>query len=249
MSALSTEDVTLSARDGTSLRAYVAHPAEKPRAGLLVFQEAFGVNAHIRDVTERFARQGYLAISPDLFHRTAPGFESGYEDFAAVMPHLSALTDPGLEADIRASFDWLQKSSDAKALPTAAVGYCMGGRTACLAALTVPLACSISYYGGGIAPNPRGAGLLDRLKDLRAPMLFFWGGKDSHIGPEQTLAVVAALRAAKKTYVNVEFSDADHGFFCEARGSYNAAAAAQAWPLTLAFLSTHLAARTLGADA
>jgi carboxymethylenebutenolidase len=244
MSALSTEYVTLSAGDGTSLRAYVAHPAEKPRAGLMVFQEAFGVNAHIRDVTERFARQGYLAISPDLFHRTAPGFESGYEDFAAVMPHLGALTDPGLEADIRASFNWLPKE-----LASGAVGYCMGGRTACLAALTVPLACSISYYGGGIAPNPRGAGLLDRLKDLRAPMLFFWGGKDSHIGPEQTQAVVAALRAAKKTYVNVEFSDADHGFFCDARASYNAAAAAQAWPLTLAFLSTHLAAHTQSADA
>jgi carboxymethylenebutenolidase len=244
MSALSTEYVTLSAGDGTSLRAYVAHPAEKPRAGLLVFQEAFGVNAHIRDVTERFARQGYLAISPDLFHRTAPGFESGYEDFAAVMPHLGALADPGLEADIRASFDWLPKE-----LASGAVGYCMGGRAACLAALTVPLACSISYYGGGIAPNPRNAGLLDRLKGLRTPMLFFWGGKDSHIGPEQTQAVVAALRAAKKTYVNVEFSDADHGFFCDARGSYNAAAAAQAWPLTLAFLSTHLAAHTRSADA
>jgi carboxymethylenebutenolidase len=248
MSALSTEFVTLSADDGTSLRAYVARPEEKPRAGLIVFQEAFGVNAHIRDVTERFARQGYLAISPDLFHRTAPGFESGYEDFAAVMPHLRALTDAGLAADIRAAFGWLQRG-DSKSLPIGAVGYCMGGRTACLAALTVPLACGISYYGGGIAPNPSGAGLLDRLKDVRAPMLFFWGGMDSHIGPEQTQAVVGALRAAKKTYVNVEFSDADHGFFCDARGSYNAAAAAQAWPLTLAFLNTHMAAHTRSADA
>ena len=249
MSALSTEYVTLSAGDGTSLRAYVAHPAEKPRAGLIVFQEAFGVNAHIRDVTERFARQGYLAISPDLFHRTAPGFESGYEDFPAVLPHLGALTDAGLEADIRAAFGWLQGGGDSKGFPIGAVGYCMGGRTACLAALTVPLACSISYYGGGIAPNPRGAGLLDRLKDLRAPMLFFWGGRDSHIGPEQTQAVIGALRTAKKAYVNVEFSDADHGFFCDARASYNGAAAAQAWPLTVAFLSTHLAAHSRSADA
>jgi len=70
------------------MRAYVAHPGVKPHAGLLVFQEAFGVNAHIRDVTERFAHQGYLAISPELFHRTAPGLEAGYTDFPAVMPHL-----------------------------------------------------------------------------------------------------------------------------------------------------------------
>src|SRR5215467_13794103 len=111
-----TESITLSVSDGTSLRAYVAHPAGKPRAGLMVFQEAFGVNAHIRDVTERFAGQGYLAIAPDLFHRTAPGFESGYEDFSVVMPHLGALTDAGLEADIRAAYGWLE-GGDSRGLP------------------------------------------------------------------------------------------------------------------------------------
>ncbi len=91
-----TEYVNLSVSDGTSMRAYVAHPEGKPRAGLLVFQEAFGVNAHIRDVTERFAREGYLSISPELFHRTAPGLEAGYTNFPEVMPHLQALTDAGL---------------------------------------------------------------------------------------------------------------------------------------------------------
>jgi carboxymethylenebutenolidase len=79
-----TEYVNLAVSDGTSMRAYVAHPEGKPRAGLLVFQEAFGVNAHIRDVTERFAREGYLAISPELFHRTAPGLEAGYTNFPEV---------------------------------------------------------------------------------------------------------------------------------------------------------------------
>jgi carboxymethylenebutenolidase len=242
-----TEYVTLSPPDGTSLRAYVARPADPPRAAILVFQEAFGVNAHIRDVTERYARQGYLAIAPDLFHRTAPGFESGYEDFAMVMPHLRALTDAGLSADIRAAHEWLRNNADDLAI--GAVGYCVGGRTACLAALTVPLACAVSYYGGGIAPNPNNAGLLPQLKDLSAPMLFFWGGLDSHITPEQVQAVNGALRAAKKNYVNVEFSQADHGFFCDARGNYNATAAAQAWKLTLAFLDEHLAGQTRSADA
>src|SRR5438132_6438281 len=98
---LKTEYVTLSVADGTTMRAYVAHPAGKPRAGLLVFQEAFGVNAHIRSVTERFAREGYLAISPELFHRTAPGFAIGYTDMGPAFEQLQALTDPGLEADIQ----------------------------------------------------------------------------------------------------------------------------------------------------
>src|SRR6202158_2723604 len=105
---LHTEYVNLSAGDGTALRAYVARPAGKPRAGLLVFQEAFGVNAHIRDVTERFAREGYLAISPELFHRTAaPGFEGRYDDFASVVPHMRAMKEDALEADERAAYDWL----------------------------------------------------------------------------------------------------------------------------------------------
>jgi carboxymethylenebutenolidase len=121
---------TLSVADGTSMRAYVSRPAGKPRAGLLVFQEAFGVNAHIRDVADRFAREGYLAIAPELFHRTAPGLEAGYTDFPAVMPHMQALTNEGLEADIRAAHDWLRKA--VPELKICATGYCMGGRTAWL---------------------------------------------------------------------------------------------------------------------
>jgi len=221
------------------MRAYVAHPDGKPRAGLFVFQEAFGVNAHIRDVTERFAREGYLAISPELFHRTAPGLEAGYTNFQEVMPHLQALTDAGLTADIQAAYQWL-KNGEAKSLPVGATGYCMGGRTSILAALTVPLACAVSYYGGGIAPSGFFPALLDRLQDLSAPSLYFWGGLDAHIGPDAVHAVEAALSAAKKDYVNVVFSAADHGFFCDARASYNAVAARQAWSLTLEFFNAHL---------
>src|ERR1700683_720419 len=105
------EYVTLSVADGTSMRAYISRPASTPRGGLIVFQEAFGVNPHIRDVADRFAREGYLCIAPELFHRTAPGLEAGYVDFGAVMPHMQALSDPGLEVDIRATHDWLKNSS------------------------------------------------------------------------------------------------------------------------------------------
>ena len=222
------------------MRAYVAHPEGKPHAGLLVFQEAFGGNAHIRDVTERFAHEGYLAISPELFHRTAPGLEAGYTNFPEVMPHLQALTDAGLASDIQAAYKWL-KDGGAKDLSVGAIGYCMGGRTAIQAALTVQLHCAVSYYGGGIAPGGLFPSLADRLKDLKAPTLYFWGGLDAHIGIDAVHAVEAALTAAKKDYVNVVFSTADHGFFCNERGSYNPVAAKQAWSLTLEFLKLNLA--------
>jgi len=243
-----TEFVTLSVNDGTTMRAYVAHPDCNPRAGLLVFQEAFGVNAHIRDVTERFAREGYLAISPELFHRTAPGLEAGYTNFGEVMPHMQALKDSALAADIQAAYQWL-KDGEAKNLPVGATGYCMGGRTSVLAALTVPLACAVSYYGGGIAAGGMFPPLTDRLKDLKAPTMYFWGGLDAHIGGDAVRAVEDALSAAKKDYVNVVFSSADHGFFCDARASYNAVAARQAWALTLEFFNVHLAGAATKAGA
>jgi carboxymethylenebutenolidase len=228
--------------DGTRMRAYVARPRDgQPHPGLLVFQEAFGVNAHIRDVTERFAREGYVAIAPELFHRTAPGFEGAYDNFPGVMPHMQALTDAGLEADAGAALAWLGTKEGSPGQPIASVGYCMGGRVSFLANSALPLKAAISFYGGGIAPGPRGPGLLGRSADLHAPMLLFWGLRDQHIGIEQPRAVADSLRQAGKVFANVEFSDADHGFFCDVRPSYNPQAAAQAWLLSLEFLRLNLA--------
>jgi carboxymethylenebutenolidase len=243
-----TEYINLSVSDGTSMRAYVARPVGQPKAALLVFQEAFGVNAHIRDVTERFAQEGYLSISPELFHRTAPGLEAGYTNFAEVMPHMQALTDASLAADIQAAYQWL-KNGEAKDLPVGSTGYCLGGRTSIQAALTVPVQCAVSYYGGGIAPGGMFPSLSDRLKNLNAPTLFFWGGLDAHIGMDAVHAVESALTEAKKNFVNVVFSQADHGFFCDARASYNAVAAREAWALTLEFFNVHLAGAAKRADA
>jgi carboxymethylenebutenolidase len=232
---MSTEWVTLQVSDGTTMRAYVARPDSKPKAALLVMQEAFGVNSHIRDVTERFAREGYLSIAPELFHRTGEAVECSYTDFATVMPHFSAVTDAGQTADIQAAHAWLAQSN----LPISAIGYCMGGRAAFLAGLTVPLACTISYYGGGIAPSPYFPALIDRMEELAAPILLVWGGLDQGLGLDKTRVVEDALRAANKPHVNITFSYADHGFFCDARAQHNAQASAEAWALTLAFLATH----------
>ena len=235
-----TEFVNLPVLDGTSMRAFVARP-EDPHltAGVMVFQEIFGVNRHIREVTERCAGEGYLAIAPELFHRTGPGFESGYTDMAPGRAHALAMTDDGLTADICATFDWLQNSGDAK-LPVASIGFCMGGRVACLSALTAPVTCAVSYYGSGIAPHPSyKINLLDRFAEIHAPMLYCWGGLDGFIKPENVQQVTQAMRAANKPFVSAEFSDADHGFFCDLRASHNSNAAREAWALTLAFLKNH----------
>lgn len=106
---MKTEWVTLSIHDGTSAQAYVARPSNEPaKAGLIVFQEVFGVNPHIRDITERFAKEGYLAIAPDVFHRTGERFEAAYTDYQATATHRSALTPEGLVADAEAVFTWLK---------------------------------------------------------------------------------------------------------------------------------------------
>lgn len=222
----------LALSDGTTMAAYVARPAGEVRAGLMVFQEAFGVNAHIRDIVDRLAAEGYLAIAPELFHRTGEHLEIAYDNYPATAPHMSALTAEGLLADARAAFDWLQ-SQGVKS--TGAIGFCMGGRTAFLANSALPLSASVSFYGGNIAPS-----LLDRIPNLHAPQLFFWGELDDHIPRAQRLQVTGDMQRQSKHFVNVEFSNAGHGFFCDARASYQPEAARQAWALTKDFLTTHL---------
>lgn len=236
-----TANLKLKVTDGTAMGAFLVRPQPRDqRPGILVFQEAFGVNGHIRSVALRLAREGFVALAPDLFHRTAPGFEGGYGDFQSVLPHIRALTEAGIEADVSAAHEALCAESDVDRGRIACIGFCMGGRVSFLADLVLPLRAAISYYGGGIAPSHMGPGLLGRAGELRAPILFYWGGLDKHIGPEQHRAIVDALHAANRTFVNVEFSDADHGFNCDERPCYNPAASKQAWALSLSFLRTQL---------
>lgn len=236
-----TEKVTLTVSDGTSMNAFVARPAGGGKSpGVMIFQEAFGVTAHIRDVAIRFAREGYVAIAPELFHRTAPGAELSYTDFAAVMPHMQALTNENQQSDIRAAFSWLQKDSQADSARIGCVGFCMGGRTSYLASATVPLQAAVSFYGGAIGPSSRGPSILPLAPQLNAPMLFFWGGLDKHIPPEQTRPIEDALQEAGKEFVNVRISFADHAFFRDGGPSYNAKATALAWALTKDFLERNM---------
>jgi carboxymethylenebutenolidase len=229
---LARENLKLKVGDGSEMGAYTARPRDGKRLpGIMVLQEAFGVNSHIRDVTERLAGEGYVAIAPELFHRTAPGFEGDYSDFPAVMPHLRAVTAETAEADLRAALGWLQGAPFVERERIYSVGFCMGGRVSYLANAALPLRAAASFYGGGIAPD-----LLDRAGELHGPMLLIWGGLDKHIGPDQRGAVAEALSRHKKTFVNVEFSDADHGFFCNERAAWQPRAARQSWALLLEFL-------------
>jgi carboxymethylenebutenolidase len=235
MSSANSEHIEIKVDDGTTMVAWVARPAsEVPERGILVFPEIFGVNAHIRDVTDRFAALGFEAIAPELFHRTAPPmWEGQYDDLASAMPHMQAMTDDGLESDIRATYKWLKRNHDLGD-NIACVGYCMGGRTAFFANTLLPLKAAISYYGGNIPM------FLNRTNELSGQMLLFWGELDHHIPPEQRNQVTGAMQEAKKEYINVVFSNADHGFFCDARKSYNPGAARLSWDTTVSFLDARL---------
>lgn len=231
MSEIRTSRVAVQVADGTEMSVYVARPEGNDRApAILVFQEAFGVNDHIRDIAERFARDGWLALAPELFHRTAPGFEGSYDDFPSVRKHVEALTVPGLEADIRAAHE-LARNDPGSDGRVASIGFCMGGRTSYLANSIVPLVAAVSFYGGGIAPA-----LLDRAADQKSPLLMFWGGLDKHIGAADRAAVREALETAGKPFIEVLVSYADHGFNCDRRASYQPDAARDAWVLATSFL-------------
>ncbi len=121
---------------------------------------------------------------PNCFIAPDSGFESGYTDMNPGRTHAQAITDDGFTADIKATFDWIKQSGGAQ-LPIASIGFCMGGRVACLSSMVAPLACAISYYGGGIAPHPfYKVNLVDRFSEIKAPILY-WGGLDGFIKPEK----------------------------------------------------------------
>ncbi|TGE28241.1 dienelactone hydrolase family protein [Hymenobacter metallicola] len=227
--------VTLTAADNSHFSAYTAFPTlEGPHPGMILLQEAFGVNGHIRAVADRLAQAGYVVIAPELFHRTAPaGLEIPYSDFASAAPHYQAITPEGLTADVQAAYTWLRNQPNVTE-KIGSIGFCLGGRVSFLTNAVLPLAAGVSYYGGGTHH------LAGRAAELHAPHLFFWGGQDKHIPKEQVDAVMAALDAAGKPYLNTVISYADHGFLCDERPSYHAEAAQEAWALTLAFFNEKL---------
>jgi carboxymethylenebutenolidase len=230
--------IELSVGDCSLMHAYISMPAKVNTRfpALMLFQEAFGVNHHIRNLADRFAEEGFIVIAPELFHRTAHfGFEGNYNDFDAIAPHFKALTETELEADILATWDYLQQNPLVLHDKIASIGYCMGGRVSFLANTVVPLKAAVSYYGSRIVPD-----LIKRASMLNGPMLFFWGGLDKHISTDVVFGVTDGLDKARKPYISKFIPDADHGFFNDERASYNEHAAKESWAMTLTFLNENL---------
>ena len=220
------EMITLTAEDGHKLAGYRATPREKPRGGLVVIQEIFGVNSHIKSVTDGFAAEGYLALAPAIFDRAEPGFETGYrqEDI-----------DRGRAVRMKISLDDMVKDirAAARSLTTAGhkvgvVGYCLGGSLAWLSATRIDgLACTIGYYGGAIAEHAH--------ENPRCPVLLHWGETDQSIPPDHWTKLSTA-----HPEVPTHVYPAGHGFSCDARGSYHEPSAKLARTRTLDFLRQHL---------
>lgn len=228
--------IELEVPDGTRMRAWLARPEGRAKApGLIVYQEIFGVNEHIQEVCERFAAEGFVALAPEIFHRTAPGRTFAYDDFPNAREHKNALTLAGIEADAKAAAAWFDRDSMTSGASLGAIGYCMGGRLAFLANTTLPLSCSVSYYGGDIHTH------LDRVPTLHGPHLFCWGGLDTTITWEQRPLVIEAMKESKMPFLDLVISEAKHGFACDMRPSaYSGAATRQARGLTLAFLHEYM---------
>jgi carboxymethylenebutenolidase len=212
------------------------------RGAVVVVQEAFGVNPHIEDVTRRFADAGFHAVAPHLFHRTGDPALS-YDDVSLVAPHLMALTDAGILADVRLTLDHLHSAGfDDRQIGI--VGFCMGGRVSFLVAGSEDLGAAVGFYGGGIVTGRSEAmgSLLGLIPTMSTPWLGLFGDADAGIPVEE----VERLRAELTTQAPVEtgivrYADAEHGFHCDARPSYSAV---DGWRRTLAWLDGHLAPPT-----
>ena len=217
--------IELSAADGHRLSAYRADPAAKPRGGVVVIQEIFGVNSHIKSVADGYAADGYLAIAPATFDRVQRGVDLGYspDDIARgralkeKSPADAAMMD--IEAAVKAA---------AAAGKVGIVGYCWGGLLAWLASARVPgLACAAPYYGGGM---PDHIGIAPRC-----PVMAHFGERDQHI-PLEGVKKLAAAHPQHTVHVYA----ADHGFNCDQRGSFDAPSAKLARERTLAFFRQHV---------
>ena len=216
--------------------AYVAKPGGGtfPWPVVLVIQEAFGLNEHIKDVARRVAGEGYLAVAPDLFHRSGKGRTAGYDELPKALELMGALTDDGIVADVSRAIAWAEKQPNVKAGRIGITGFCMGGRVSYLAACALPdkITASAPFYGGGIP--------VDRTGSLKAPVLAFFGDQDPFIPMDSVEKLRAEATKLGKQVEIVVYPGAPHGFFCNERDSYRPDAAKDAWEKVKAFFKKHL---------
>lgn len=220
------EWVKLKASDGFELNAYVARPAGEPLAGLVVVQEIFGVNGHIRSVADGWARDGFVAVAPALFDRYERGVDLGYEgpDAEKARSFLSKFDMEKAVLDVAAAVDFARTDTGKK---VGVIGYCLGGTLAWLSATRLKIAAAVGYYGGRIAEYAN--------EDLTAPVMLHFGRQDAHIPADEVDKIQAA-----HPEVEIYWYNAGHGFNCDARASFNPLAAKEARDRSLAFLNKYL---------
>ena len=229
-----TETISISGPDGT-FSGFLVLPAGEVRGGVLVVQEIFGVNIHIREVTQRIAAEGYVALAPDVFWRAQPNIALEYNDEGVqrgLALRKSTPPDKVVE-DMKASLEALGARPDMAGKKSGVVGFCMGGHLAYLAATRLQPAASSCYYGGGIAAH------LDEATSLQTPTQFHFGALDASIPMQEVEAIKEATRDNPKAEVFV-YPAADHGFNCDKRPSFHPDSAKQAWARTIALFSQHI---------
>lgn len=213
---------------------YLAIPeAGKPSPAIVVIQEIFGVNAHIRNVCDRLAQLGYVAIAPAIYQRVAPGFEAGYtpEDVKIGRAYKDQTKAEELLSDISATIAYLQTLPEVKPNTIGCIGFCFGGHVAYLAATLPEIKATASFYGAGIPTQTPGGGLptIDRTGEIRGTLYAFFGTADSSIPPDHVQQIETALQQQQIPHQIFRYPGAEHGFFCDQRTSYNPEAAADAW--------------------
>jgi len=220
---------------GGTMPAFLARPKDAaPAPAVLVIQEAFGLNGHIKDVARRIAEEGYVALAPDLYWHGGKGRSVGYDQLPEAIALMQSLKDDQVVADLRSAVAHLEKQPFVRADRIGITGFCMGGRVSYLAACEMPdkIKASAPFYGGGIP--------VEKTEKLRAPVLAFFGENDAFIPLDAVKALEERAAQHGKRVETVVYPGADHGFFCNERGSYHAASAKDAWERLKKFLAAHL---------
>ncbi|MBW4606448.1 MAG: dienelactone hydrolase family protein [Hassallia sp. WJT32-NPBG1] len=245
LQAIDTKTVKLS-QDNLEIQAYLAQPQEPGSyPGVIVLQEIFGVNAHIREVTERIAKEGYVAIAPAIFERIAPGFETGYTPEAIETGRNYAMQTKASEllSDIQTAIDYLKSLPQVKKDGFGCIGFCFGGHVAYLTSSLPDIKATASFYGAGITVRTPGGGAptLTLTPDIKGTLYAFFGMEDASIPQEQVNQIEAELEKYKIEHRVFRYDGADHGFFCDHRASYNPKAAADAWEQVKQLFNSQLA--------
>jgi carboxymethylenebutenolidase len=222
--------ISVTASDGGVFQAYLSTPQSGSGPGLVVLQEIFGVNDHIRSVCDLYAQEGYVVIAPDIFWRAQPGTELGYDERGiAEGLKLAASVKPDVAVNDIASTIKVVRSVEGVTGKVGVLGFCFGGKLSYLTAARTDVDVAVCYYGGGIEQYAAEA------KSVRAPIMFHWGAEDATIGAAAREAVRAAIAGNDRAESYV-YADAGHGFNCDQRASYHRFSARLAHSRTLGLL-------------